>query len=108
VGTADKEHVNDNAFESKLVLKLCFQTTARAAGLSLTSSVINQSCHLPEHLSSDELEMFLMNHAEVGAVERAEQHLLHCEDCQNATFETKIELGAYVWHCPKGSYASHS
>lgn len=94
MGTADKEYVNDNAFESKLVLKLCFQTTAHAAGLSLTSSVISKSCHLREHLSSDDLEMLLMNRATVGAVERAEQHLLLCEHCQEAALEADIELAA--------------
>jgi hypothetical protein len=93
-GIADKEHVNDDAFERELVLRLSFRTTAHSAGLFLTSSVLNPSRNLPEHLSSDELEMLLMNKAVVCAIERAEQHLLVCEHCQNAAVDTEIEVAA--------------
>jgi hypothetical protein len=93
-GTAVEQHVNDNNCRRKLVLKLCFQTTGQATGLRLASIVIKQSRSLPEHLSSEELELLLMNRADVCAIERAEQHLLVCEHCQNAAVDTEIELAA--------------
>lgn len=38
--------------------------------------------------------MLLMNRADFCAIERAEQHLLVCEHCQNAAVGTEIELAA--------------
>jgi hypothetical protein len=86
--------VNDNAFEPEFVLKLCFVTDKKGDGLSLMDSAILQSSASLEHLSSDELEALLMNRANVGAVERAEQHLLFCEQCQDAAIKTEIDLAA--------------
>jgi hypothetical protein len=93
-GTADKEYMNDNVFEREFVLKLCFQINSHGDGLSLMSSAIRQSSASQEHLSSDELETLLMNHANADAVERAEQHLLFCEQCLDAAVGTEIELAA--------------
>jgi hypothetical protein len=93
-GTADRDYVNDNAFEPEFVLKLCFLTDYKNDGLSLIGSEIRQSPPSLEHLSSDELESLLMNRANVSAVERAEQHLLFCEQCQDAAIKTEIDLAA--------------
>jgi hypothetical protein len=86
--------MNDNVCEREFVLKLCFQGNSHDDGLSLMGSAIRESSALQEHLSAEELEMLLLNRANASVVERAEQHLLFCELCQDATVATEIELAA--------------
>jgi hypothetical protein len=57
------------------------------------SSIRRSSASL-EHLTSDELEALLMKRANIGAVERAERHLLFCEQCEDAPIKTEIDLAA--------------
>jgi hypothetical protein len=86
--------VNKNAFEHEFVLKLCFETNAHADGLSLMGTAIRKIGDVMLHLSSDELQMILMNRADIGSAERAERHLLFCERCQDAAVAAEIELAA--------------
>ena len=86
--------MNNNACEHEFVLKLCFCADAHTDQLSLIGSVTRNRSALPEHLSSDDLEMLLMNRASALSVERAEQHLLYCEQCQDQASAGEIEIAA--------------
>jgi hypothetical protein len=93
-GTADRFDVQRNVSDCQFVLKLCFQSNSEGDGLSIMGSAIYHSSVSPDHLSSDELETLLMNRATNVEVERAEQHLLFCEQCQDAAVAAEIELAA--------------
>jgi hypothetical protein len=90
----DTEYVQSNSFDRQYVLKLCFQADRYSDGLSLLGSAIRDTSTSLEHLSSDELELVLMNQADPALVERVEEHLLFCEECQDAAIVAETELAA--------------
>ena len=49
---------------------------------------------LTEHLFADDMEAYFLNRANAAASNRAEEHLLVCEQCQNAARSMEIELAA--------------
>ena len=49
---------------------------------------------MTQHLSPEELEEYLLNRVGPDAQARIEEHLLVCEDCQEAALAAETELAA--------------
>ena len=45
-----------------------------------------------KHLSSEELELYILNRATPRDCEITEVHLLHCDSCQDAAFDAELYL----------------
>ncbi len=86
--------MQSNHVDCQFVLKLCYQSNPHNDGLVPMGSAIRNSFTTADHLTSDELEELFMNRGK-ALVEKAEQHLLFCEMCQDAAMAAEIELAAW-------------